>query len=1072
MKKINSKKILSLLLLFSLIISIFNPLITNANSEKTLSGELLDEEKIEDNLTVGDDANIEIKEEDLDILGDESEGAGVEQIELMAIAPQVPTTRADASNLVNISGVDVHINDVLFIENGIVVNENIHPTVGNSIKFTYYWSISKENLSQINLGDLIYFDLPTEYFTFDDAPTRSPVKDGDGNVLGELWIADSKIVVELNQTALGKDSLENGYVSAKGRISKAGEDIEINTGGVVLPPITINPGGSADPEVGLGDEPPVSKYGFQVPNKNEIYWSAKLNYDNAKKRFNGEPYETLTNAFFVDKLSEGQTFNNLEIKTILHHATSEGKMSQLVLDYTQLASFTNPAPFEKVTAAPNDTVETLMDTLKTEGKPAFGVVNNKDVVIYFGNIPNNLIKLPGFVTANNYANLKQRLSENLAAGKINQGIHDKTIEHYVTNKAEEIVIGYEIVIRANVDGSKDNEDIKNEAKLIYGDKKEEIGSWGVKFQDYHGGVSPVEPGTVEINKVDDSDKPLAGIGFRLDIWDEVSGKYVEKDTLPLGYTDENGKLSFTKLSPGKYKIVEFETLPGYGEAEFENGKDGTFEITGNDTVGFRFKIVNPKDTPDTVDISGKKTWDHGDNPVESQPKQIIVHLYQNGNKIHADMSAYNKVVTAEDNWTYTWTGLPKYDDDGEEYIYTIEEVAIPNYNGVVTNYDIKNTYVPPTTPPVDPETDVEVEKIWDDANDMDGLRPNKILVQLYKNGIAYKDVIELNRDNNWKYKWEALPKYEDDKRIDYTVREIEIPDGYVARYGEDRYGVLTITNIHNPKEPPVTPPVDPPTDPPIEPPVPPTEPSVDIEGEKTWIDEDNRDGLRPKNIVVNLLADNVMVGYKVVSEDSNGRWKYVFKDYPKYKNGKLINYSIEEIVPEGYIASYRGYDIVNRYNTELTNLTARKIWDDENNKFGIRADSIKIQLYGDGVKIGDTIKLSEENNWIYTWTDLPKYIDGELVKYVVDEINVPNDYEVIYDYSVAGTVKITNKYVPVEPPTPEKPELPVDPPVKPPTTPEEPVLPKTGVVDMTLFILLGATMMVLGGILFRKKNKI
>ena len=42
-------------------------------------------------------------------------------------------------------------------------------------------------------------------------------------------------------------------------------------------------------------------------------------------------------------------------------------------------------------------------------------------------------------------------------------------------------------------------------------------------------------------------------------------------------------------------------------------------------------------------------------------------------------------LTADDDWTHTWTGLPKFDADGKEYIYTVVETDIPD--GYTVRYD-------------------------------------------------------------------------------------------------------------------------------------------------------------------------------------------------------------------------------------------------------------------------------------------------------------------------------------------------------------------------------------------------
>ena len=40
-------------------------------------------------------------------------------------------------------------------------------------------------------------------------------------------------------------------------------------------------------------------------------------------------------------------------------------------------------------------------------------------------------------------------------------------------------------------------------------------------------------------------------------------------------------------------------------------------------------------------------------------------------------------------------------------------------------------------------------------------------------------------------------------------------------------------------------------------------------------------------------------------------WTYTINDLDKYKDGKLINYTIEELPVEGYTTTYNGFDIIN-----------------------------------------------------------------------------------------------------------------------------------------------------------------
>ena len=56
-------------------------------------------------------------------------------------------------------------------------------------------------------------------------------------------------------------------------------------------------------------------------------------------------------------------------------------------------------------------------------------------------------------------------------------------------------------------------------------------------------------------------------------------------------------------------------------------------------------------------------------------------------------------VTAENNWHYRFE-LPKYNDAGEEILYTIDEAEAEHYDKAVDGYDLVNTYHP--DPPPEP----------------------------------------------------------------------------------------------------------------------------------------------------------------------------------------------------------------------------------------------------------------------------------------------------------------------------------------------------------------------------------
>ena len=62
------------------------------------------------------------------------------------------------------------------------------------------------------------------------------------------------------------------------------------------------------------------------------------------------------------------------------------------------------------------------------------------------------------------------------------------------------------------------------------------------------------------------------------------------------------------------------------------------------TNRYREKITEPE----TVKITGTKTWNHGDNPEDKWPDSIIVEVYADG------QLAAQRLVTAGDGWQYAF----------------------------------------------------------------------------------------------------------------------------------------------------------------------------------------------------------------------------------------------------------------------------------------------------------------------------------------------------------------------------------------------------------------------------------
>ncbi|OUK02798.1 hypothetical protein BZZ03_11030 [Lactococcus petauri] len=123
-------------------------------------------------------------------------------------------------------------------------------------------------------------------------------------------------------------------------------------------------------------------------------------------------------------------------------------------------------------------------------------------------------------------------------------------------------------------------------------------------------------------------------------------------------------------------------------------------------------------------------------------------------------------MTENVNWNCSFTEFPKYDENNKEYEYTVKEEAVDNYISTQDGNNFINT--------ISGDTIIEGQKTSDDSDNQDGLRPDLININLLANGkaVANKTV---RTEDNWKYLFTNLPKYEDGKEIVYTVTEDSAP---------------------------------------------------------------------------------------------------------------------------------------------------------------------------------------------------------------------------------------------------------------------------------------------------------
>ena len=117
----------------------------------------------------------------------------------------------------------------------------------------------------------------------------------------------------------------------------------------------------------------------------------------------------------------------------------------------------------------------------------------------------------------------------------------------------------------------------------------------------------------------------------------------------------------------------------------------------------------------------------------------------------------------------------------------------------------------------------------------------------------------------------------------------------------------------------------------------------------------------------------------------DGKWsesKPVVGDGIEVKSGDVTVDLVEDGSKTHIKYYYSSVDIVNY--PEKTSIAGIKIWNDDNDRDGIRPDSVIIKLHANG-KIIATVEVTAETGWRYVFTDLDKYSNGNKIIYTVVE---------------------------------------------------------------------------------------
>lgn len=442
--------------------------------------------------------------------------------------------------------------------------------------------------------------------------------------------------------------------------------------------------------------------------------------------------------------------------------------------------------------------------------------------------------------------------------------------------------------------------------------------------------------------------------------DDNTWTYVYKD-LPMA--DKTGQA---------YTYTVEETLP-----------DGSAYVCTTDG----FNLTNT--LTGKVKVSGTKTW------VGGEPAELQLTLSRS-----TDGEAWDDVKDADghllqptwentdtDKWTYTYSDLPKYDENGVLYRYKVAETVPQDYDSAATSGEA-----------VAVEDGDENVYTYDFTNVKKGALTVEKIVQGNRGETdrAFEFTVTLTGESTTGVKAEEInDKYGDmtfengkatftlkhgesitasglPAGLTYSVEETDAnADGYTTSNSGNTGTIpsgdtakVYFTNTKHEGEALTT--------------------SVSVQ--KVW--KIDNGGEQPESVKVQLEKDGQPYGNPVTLSDKNG-WKHEWKDLPLG-----FTWTVEEVdAPEGFTSYTNHYDnhfVITNDDVDIEQkpetVNVRKVWVIDDG--GERPDSVSVQLMRDGEPFGDPVTLNDANDWSYAWNDLESGHNWTVV-----ELNVPDGFK-------------------------------------------------------------------------------
>lgn len=458
---------------------------------------------------------------------------------------------------------------------------------------------------------------------------------------------------------------------------------------------------------------------------------------------------------------------------------------------------------------------------------------------------------------------------------------------------------------------------------------------------------------------------LAGAEFNL------TGSTFEGKTIdPITWTSGGTPKRFM-LKDGVYTLTETEAPTGY-----EAVKPLTFTVREGqvyiDGVLQSDRTIRVEDRIATTMVRVRKVW--SDSNYGNRPEKVTFHLLRNAKELTDQQ--YTVEVDSSSSWTHTWTDLPRYDENGERYNYTVDEETTQelkdgSYRVSITKrpYQDGAEYTVLNVREQD-AISAKVTKTWNDNSDNDGKRPHKLTFHVWGTSKQPKDPTDLKQDYEDKteqmivqdvnvsgdqqsWVFEGLPKLNIyGEPYAYTVTEENV-DGYTTSgcaadetgtAGTESKGCVfkpTVSSTDKEKDFQVTNKHTPET--------------TTLNVTKQWDDDSDSDNGRPNSLTIWVL-----------SSIWNGKNDQPLPGWPVPQNNSMCSDpGTKAKNPVGVSCA-----VLPKDNAKKAVTTTEA-----------SSDGVKETAGSSG---SDTTNVAS-NEWAYAFTNLPKYYKGKEIHYSVTE---------------------------------------------------------------------------------------